>query len=461
MKPALGTLTAGAAMVACMLAGTPTVAADRDPASGPAGVLLAQRPVLPHPVPTPPEGTGGPVQGKGELDCRGCHQNKHHGVMRMYLGTGGKGVPATPSHMFQVRVECIACHIAPKEGEATARFVGQTYEPNEQACVACHGEKYRGMLRRWADTLETMTRTVEPKTGAVRAALAAADPKHARLGRARELVQDADENVQFVKLGHGVHNVFYAGNLLRLSNAWVEEALRLLGKPSIKSDDALVRGGYCAVLCHDKAGVKIPAEATFQRQRFPHERHVTELGALCTDCHSAETHKGVSATPATCRGCHHGPANERCESCHRAQSAFYQGTAQTPLVTPEANVMVKTVTCTGCHEVSRKHSRQAVTDKCVGCHDASYAAFMTEWTSGLDKELAQGADAVKRAEAALVAARKAGRKTAEADALVKEARDGLALVKRARAVHNPGMASAVADAARKKAESALERLAVR
>jgi hypothetical protein len=100
-----------------------------------------------------------------------------------------------------------------------------------------------------------------------------------------------------------------------------------------------------------------------------------------------------------------------------------------------------------------------VTDKCVGCHDASYSAFMTEWTSGLDKELAQGADAVKRADAALSAARKAGRKTADADGMVKEAREALALVKRARAVHNPGMASALTEAARKRAESALQRLA--
>ena len=56
------------------------------------------------------------------------------------------------------------------------------------------------------------------------------------------------------ELDKGVHYVFYAADLLKLSNGWLDEALPLLGKPALKSDDALVRGGYCAVLCHSTAG---------------------------------------------------------------------------------------------------------------------------------------------------------------------------------------------------------------
>jgi hypothetical protein len=446
--------------IAAGLGGEATVAQER--AGGPPAPYLAQAPRL-HPLPpdAPKEPHGRPAPGTGELDCRGCHVGKHRGVLRMYLGMGGRGTPMIPSHMFQVRVECVACHIAPKESEATAGLVGQSFRPSEQACLNCHGEKYRGMLGRWADTLGRMGAVVAPKLAAARAALPAADAKDGKLARLRGLVNDAEYNVQFVTLGHGVHNVFYAADLLKLSNGWLDEALAALGKPPVKNDDALVRGGYCAVLCHETAGVKQRAAVTFGKQTVPHVRHVTEFGATCTACHSAEVHKAVTATPATCGACHHSPQNERCESCHAAQSAFYRGQGTTGLATPEPNAMAAAVGCTGCHDWSGKHSRKAVADKCLGCHDAAYTGFLDEWTAGFDKTAASVRNALKRAETALARQRRGGRAVSDADAAVTEARKALAVVQKARGVHNPAAAEALLQIARKKAEEALARAAPR
>jgi hypothetical protein len=444
------------------LASVAPVSAE-DAAKAPPLPIVAQRPGL-HPAPgIPPEAsqTPTPPPRGGELDCRNCHQNQHQGVLRMYLGMGGRGTPMIPSHMFQVRVECVACHIVPKEGSETAPIVGQTFQPSEQACLNCHGEKYRGMLQRWSDTLARMREIVAPKLAAARAALPGADAKDPRRARAGALVDEADYNVRFVTLGKGVHNVFYAADLLKLSNGWLDEALVLLGKPPVKSDDTLVRGGYCGVLCHEQAGVKRLETVTFGKQKLPHVRHVSEFGAVCTACHSAEVHKAVTATAATCTSCHHSAQNERCESCHRAQSAFYRGQMSAASVAVEPNVMAGAVGCTGCHDWSRKHSRQAVGDKCVGCHDKAYTSFLDEWTKGLDKAAAQAAQALKRAEAALAHDRRAGRKAPEADGLVKEAREALTLVQKARGVHNPAGAEALLEAAREKAEAALARSARR
>ena len=413
------------------------------------GAALAQPAKAPGAPPAPGHG--------GELDCRQCHQGNHQGVVRMYLGLGGKGTPMIPSHMFQVRVQCVACHIAPKADEGSAALVGQTFRPTEQACINCHGEKYRGMLQRWVDTLGKMREIVAPKLAAARAGLADFGAKGAKPARARELAGDAESNLQFVALGKGVHNVFYAADLLKLSNSWLDEALVLLGKPPVKNDDALVRGGYCAVLCHQTAGVKQRETVTFRKQAVPHVRHVTEFGATCTACHSAEVHKAVTATPATCGACHHGAQNERCESCHRAQSAFYRGQAATDLVKLEPNVMVDAVGCTGCHDWSRKHSRKAVAEKCAGCHDAAYTGFLDEWTAGFDKEATLVRDTLKRAETALVRQRRGGRAVSDADAAVAEARKALAMVQKARGVHNPPAAEALLQIARKKAEEALAR----
>ena len=204
--------------------------------AGTAGLVMGQ--VAPRPGPLRPPAPGEPREPAkphraGELECRNCHQAKHQGVLRMYLGLGGRGTPMIPSHMFQVRVECVACHILPKEAEGRAGLVGQTFRPSEQACVGCHGEKYRGMLERWTATLGKMGEILAPKLQAARAALAGTDPKGPKRAQARRLVDDADFNAQFVTLGKGVHNVFYAADLLKLSNGWADEALALLGKPPV------------------------------------------------------------------------------------------------------------------------------------------------------------------------------------------------------------------------------------
>jgi hypothetical protein len=361
--------------------------------------------------------------------------------------------------MFQVRVECIACHIVPKEAEQAVGIVGQTFRPTERACLNCHGEKYRGMLTRWADTLKRMRETLAPKLAGAKEALAKADPKHPELARAQRLVADAEFNVEFVALAKGIHNVFYAADLLKVANGWLDEGVRRLGGAPVTGDDTLVRGGYCGVLCHEQAGVKVPETVTFAKQKVPHGRHVAEFGAVCTNCHSAEVHKAVTATSATCRSCHHSPQNERCESCHRSQAAFYRGETKTDLVVIEPNVMAAAVSCTGCHDFAKKHSRKVVGQKCLACHDPGYLAFMEEWTRGLDASVADTAKVLQRAEAALGKSRGAEAKGSAAEGLVKEARAALDLVKGARGVHNPTAAEALLGVARRKAEEAMAQVA--
>jgi hypothetical protein len=193
---------------------------------------------------------------------------------------------------------------------------------------------------------------------------------------------------------------------------------------------------------------------SFGARTIPHAKHVSEFGAVCTACHSAEVHKAVTAKPPTCTACHHGPTNERCESCHRTQSTFYRGTTKTDLAKLSPNSMAAAVGCTGCHDMAKPHSRQAVGEKCVTCHDAAYTSFFTEWTAGVDKEMAEATGALGRLEAALARDRRAGRKTPEVDALVKQAREAVALVRRARGVHNPEGAGALLEAARQKTAAA-------
>jgi hypothetical protein len=395
----------------------------------------------------------------GELDCRNCHRGEHQGIVQMYIGMGGRGTPTIPSHMFQVRVECIACHTTPKTREGTAGLSGRTFRPSETACLTCHGGKYRGMLEQWTGTLARMTGIVTPKLRATRAALPAGDARDAESDRARSLVDDAQFNIGYVTLAKGVHNVFYAADLLKLANGWLDEATVLLGKTPVRTDgDQLLRGGYCAVLCHQAAGVKAKDTVTFAGRKLPHVRHVAEFDATCTSCHSAETHKAVTATAATCASCHHAPQNDRCENCHRAQSAFYRGqtkSADAPIV---PNLMAEAVACTGCHDFSRKHSRAAVADKCLGCHDASFMPLMTEWSVGFDRDLKATSAAVREAERMVAQARRTGHPNEAAEASATQAREAHALVRSGGVAHNPLAADALLAAARRKAAEARTQL---
>ena len=209
------------------------------------GPALAQGPRTPAAPSAPAPAT---TPHTGELDCRQCHQGSHGGVVGMYLGMGGRGTPMIPSHMFQVRVQCVACHIAPKADEGSAGLVGRTFRPTEQACVNCHGEKYRGMLQRWVDILGKMRDVLAPKVSAARAALAGAEEPSPKRARAERLTSDAEYNMQFVALGKGVHNVFYAADLLKLSKAMKDgriEARFLLASSGCAS---MSRIACCAVI---------------------------------------------------------------------------------------------------------------------------------------------------------------------------------------------------------------------
>jgi hypothetical protein len=150
----------------------------------------------------------------------------------------------------------------------------------------------------------------------------------------------------------------------------------------------------------------------------------------------------------------HNPLNDRCESCHRAQSAFYRGQTKSPHAKIERNVMAEAVACTGCHDFSAPHPRAAITQKCLACHETPYAGLVTEWTAGFGADIRKTSDAIKSAEVAMAAARRAGRKTPEADAALREARVALTLVRSAGVAHNPLAAEALLAAARQKADEA-------
>lgn len=401
-----------------------------------------------------------PASRDRELDCKACHQATHQGVLEMYIGMGGKGTPMIPGHMFQVRVECVACHVDPGKDKALATFGGRTFRPSERACLGCHDKRYQGMLERWRQTITAMLTAVNAKLLSTEQALQTTQRTHPQFAKAWKLVTDARHNVEFVTNGKGVHNVFFAADLLKVADGYLDQSTAAVGQsPLSATDETLVRGGYCAVLCHNQLGVKVPEEVRFGAETIPHVRHVTDFGVTCTACHSAERHKAVTATKATCLGCHHsaGNENERCVACHTLQNAFFSGTIKVEAVEPTPSGHAELTDCVGCHNVQRQHSRQAVAAQCLGCHDTTYLKKFAQQRKDIGQDLEEAMRLLRKGESGLRHAPQ-GPKASEAHLLLQAAKRDLDLVVKAGGAHNPELAKAILMKAKKTAEQAVRLL---
>ncbi len=317
-----------------------------------------------------------------EYGCNVCHENKHLVQKEMFMGTGGKGFPNTPGHMFLAQLDCIACHTQPLVSGDDATLVGQTYAASEKACIECHGEKYLGMLKSWQRTFDKMGEEISPKLAAASSAVQNARKESRLTAAVGELLADASHNIRFVRLGRGVHNVFYAAGLLHTANERIDQILESLGeKPLPLGKHSYLGGDYCAVLCHEQADVKMPETVKVLDRTLPHRRHFYEHNVPCTSCHSSTSHKEVTLKPESCSDCHHAPATGACVDCHKLQASLYEGTftggvpgEKTP------SLMADVVDCTGCHtEVKHGKTAGTVSNSCKTCHDESYAEILSAW----------------------------------------------------------------------------------
>lgn len=397
------------------------------------------------------------------VGCEGCHEAKHGGQRAMYLGIGGKGSPTIPSHMYTARVECVACHITPKVKDGHSRqFSGQTFTASQAACVSCHGQQYAGMLDAWKRTLDTMLTSLRPKMEAVKQAVEGPAKNSKVPADAKRLLEEAQFNFEFVENGKGVHNPFYAADLLQKANASANQVMRLVGKsPITLPQENLVRGGYCATLCHSQAGVIFKPEVQFEKTtRVPHQNHFNQYGAVCTDCHSPEKHKAVTITREGCQSCHHSASNDKCTTCHTAQAGLYGATLETvQSVKKEPNVMAGKVDCIGCHDFTRKHSVAAVAEKCTECHDKGYRDLVTVWQGQVGEALRAARTTLEKGAAALAGAKKGRPEVAAAGEFLAKARKDYEVVVKAKGIHNPDLAEAIFVESKKSAERALGLLA--
>ncbi len=320
--------------------------------------------------------------------CVACHAGAHGATQRLYTGLADAG-PPQPDTMFLARVACLACHTDAASHAAAGQ--ARTAVMND-ACVACHGPAFEGMLPRWQRSLD---RRVSVTNNYL--AIAASDARVTGSPNAVALLDSARGDVALVRTGGGAHNVPGADALLRsaigrVRAAWTRAVGQAPAAPPLGPDPGATTCAYCHYGVEETGG-------TVYGESFSHADHVVKGDVPCARCHSSAdyyagdgkrvdpAHGRTTVTAAQCESCHHAGTQLACTTCHArrdlvgsAQRVSLDLTALKPDAAPESRPTTfrhadhPDVECTSCH-TSRQSVRSVAA--CSTCHADHHARATT------------------------------------------------------------------------------------
>jgi hypothetical protein len=313
--------------------------------------------------------------------CDRCHSEEMHwGPREFYRGSGGIGVPDSPSLMYITNVDCVACHRKGEESRAALYTTKYIERAMGEACVDCHGEGYDETLKQWQVLLSKAKSDTHQRISNVQRILHEAERTRGGspdLKRAQNLLNEARHNYSFVHLGKGVHNIEYAYKLLNAANNKTEQALATLNR-NYKAKEFKTEM-TCTTLCH--VGME-KRTVPFNDIKFSHETHVVGNGLKCADCHSPRENHGKTFMK-NCNGCHHGKEIKKvkCEDCHISVKRLVQGKGGVGVKERPSNKL-DVVECIDCHRgvpAKKKDTLDAIKKRCIECHDQSYGEMVVRW----------------------------------------------------------------------------------
>jgi nitrate/TMAO reductase-like tetraheme cytochrome c subunit len=333
--------------------------------------------------------------------CDKCHSEEIHlGPRDLYHGSGGIGVPDSPSLMFTAKVDCVACHRMGGESQAALHTTQYVERAMGEACVDCHGKGFDDTLKHWKIILSKAEDETNQRVFNAQRLLYDFEKTQSRstaFKRAQNLLNEARHNYSFVLLGKGVHNIEYAFKLLNAANNKTEQALSTIDQ-GYKPREFKTQM-TCTTLCH--VGMEKRTVA-FNDIKFSHETHTAGNGLKCSDCHSSRENHGKTFQK-NCAQCHHGKAitKVKCEDCHISVSRLVRGTGGIGVKERPSNKL-DVVECIDCHrgvKVKKVETFDAIKKQCIECHDPSYGEMAIRWkktSEDLLKKVAPKIDLVRR-----------------------------------------------------------------
>ena len=320
-------------------------------------------------------------------ECQSCHTAKagHSAVRDFYRGIGGAGVTPQPAPMYLAGVRCEACHNTQRSPDGRA---------NDVSCMSCHGPKFLTIYRTWQIGL---AKRVEGAKAELHTAQQRVDA-HGD-GVPREPLNQAEKNLGFVEVAHGIHNPGYALELIEDAHRASVSALTAIGAAPVAATP-WVQAPYEAACLKCHFGIEYVSRPAFGRE-FPHDKHVVSARLRCTTCHEESgNHGALKIGAADCERCHTrittsmaGVAAEECLRCHTAAI----GRVSEKVRFPHENHVAAGLDCELCHAGvgQMPHQKFARSGKalpklghefCVTCHPGDVPA---------GDDIPEGADCAK------------------------------------------------------------------
>jgi hypothetical protein len=237
----------------------------------------------------------------------------------------------------------------------------------EATCLSCHGIKFAGILPGWLEEVEVRLESVSGAVGRVRRGLGSHPG-----ALADSLLDAAEENLELVRVGKGVHNIPFADELLRAAVRMAREAAEA-GRidPGLASVNlgAPMEVGSCTS-CH--YGVDGGGQVTWQGRVFPHRRHTVNAGLDCQVCHTPFAEHGGLTVASTdgCDNCHHiSDSPQACGLCHPAPSGDTLAVgSKTFLHDPH---LAMGFACNLCHQAPAMSVEE---ESCNTCHEIHHGS---------------------------------------------------------------------------------------
>jgi nitrate/TMAO reductase-like tetraheme cytochrome c subunit len=392
--------------------------------------------------------------------CDQCHSKEIHLWPReLYRGTGGIGVPDSPSLMFTTNVDCVACHRMGGESQAALHTTKYFEKALSEACVDCHGEGYDETLTHWKGLLSRAENETNQRIYKVQRILYESEKKKGGASdfkKAQNLLNEARHNYSFILLGKGVHNIEYAFKLLNSANNKTEQALAVFDK-SYKPKEFKTQM-TCTTLCH--VGME-KRTVPFNEIRFSHETHVMGNGLKCSDCHSPRENHGKTILK-NCAGCHHGKEITKvtCEDCHISVRRLVQGTGGIGVKERPSNKL-DIVECIDCHRgvsVKKTETFDAIKKRCIECHDQSYGEMAVRWKTASEDLLKRVAPKIDRVRLEIERIDRRGGHTFVFRKLFGDAEFNYNLAKKGNGVHNLEYTEELIEFANNRLDEAIKQL---
>jgi len=394
--------------------------------------------------------------------CDKCHSKEIHlGPRELYRGSGGIGVPDSPSLMFTTNVDCVACHRKGEESQASLHTTKYVERAIGEACVDCHGEGFDDTLKHWKALLSKAENETNQRIFNVQKVLYDFEKSRGGSGefkKAQNLLNEARHNYSFVLLGKGVHNIEYAFKLLNAANNKTEQSLAVIDK-GYKPREFKTQM-TCTTLCHVGIEKRI---VPFNDIKFSHETHVARNGLKCSDCHASRENHGKTFQK-NCAGCHHGKEIKKvkCEDCHVSVKRLVQGKGGIGVVKERPSNKLDVVECIDCHRgvsVKKKDTLEAIKKRCIECHDPSYGEMVVRWKTASEDLLKKVAPKIDRVREEIEKIDRRKGHTFVYRKLFGEAEFNYNLAKNGKGVHNLEYAEELLEFANQRLDEAIKQLA--